>query len=240
MGMLFAVGSLCFLVGPLPAFLEAVGPRTDAIVFVVGSLFFTAAATLQMRGSSGRGRARGLDWWSSAVQLLGTLFFNVTTTRALATSAGSSHYDRLVWRPDAFGSTCFLISGLIAYRASARHGWRPARGAAGWWQSGINLLGCILFGVAAVAGYLVPSSGTALDLAAANWTTSAGAACFLACALGSLRPADTPPPRGTSPQPGGASAPPLGRRWRRGGASPGGVVSTIGMALSHRARANGS
>jgi hypothetical protein len=28
-----------------------------------------------------------------------------------------------------------------------------------------------------------------LDLAAANWTTAAGAACFLACAIGGLRQA---------------------------------------------------
>jgi hypothetical protein len=57
----------------------------------------------------------------------------------------------------------------------------------------VNLLGCVLFGVAAVAGYVVPAEGSALDLGAANWTTAAGAACFLACAVGTLataRPRD--------------------------------------------------
>ena len=62
----------------------------------------------------------------------------------------------------------------------------PARGAPGWWHPGVNLLGCVLFGVAAIAGYVVPTTGSMLDLAAANWNTSAGAACFLACALGAL------------------------------------------------------
>jgi hypothetical protein len=34
---------------------------------------------------------------------------------------------------------------------------------------------------------VVPSSGSILDLAAANWNTGLGAACFLACALATLR-----------------------------------------------------
>jgi hypothetical protein len=33
----------------------------------------------------------------------------------------------------------------------------------------------------------VPSRGSILDLAAANWNTALGAACFLACALATLR-----------------------------------------------------
>jgi peptidoglycan/LPS O-acetylase OafA/YrhL len=97
-----------------------------------------------------------------------------------------SNYNRLVWRPDAFGSICFLISGAIAYRASARRGWLPARGQACWWEPSINLLGCIFFGISAVAGYLVPSTGDLLSLAAANWNTALGAACFLTCAVATL------------------------------------------------------
>jgi hypothetical protein len=121
------------------------------------------------------------------IQSAGTLFFNATTYRALDTALSDPQYDKLVWRPDALGSICFLVSGVIAYRASARRGWLPVRGGAGWWEPAVNLLGCVLFGVAAVAGYVVPSRGSMLDLAAANWTTAAGAACFLVCALGTLR-----------------------------------------------------
>jgi hypothetical protein len=51
----------------------------------------------------------------------------------------------------------------------------------------VNLLGCVFFGISAVAGYVVPSSGSMIDLAAANWNTSLGAACFLACAVDTLR-----------------------------------------------------
>ena len=92
-----------------------------------------------------------------------------------------------MWRPDALGSVCFLVSGIIAYRASARRGWRPVRTGPGWWEPAVNLLGCVFFGIAAVAGYVVPATGSLLDLAAANWNTAAGALCFEACALATLR-----------------------------------------------------
>ena len=43
-GVLFAIGSACFLVGPLPGFVELVGSEVDAAVFFAGSVFFTSAA----------------------------------------------------------------------------------------------------------------------------------------------------------------------------------------------------
>jgi hypothetical protein len=183
MAGLFAAGSVCFLVGPFPGFVGLVGERADAVTFFVGSLLFTAGGALQVSLAAGGDRAA---WRVAVVQSAGTLFFNVTTFQALHTTLSDASYDRLVWRPDAFGSVCFLVSGLIAYRASARSGLLPARGTDGWWQPGVNLVGCILFGISAIAGYVVPSSGTMLDLAAANWTTAGGAACFLACAVGGL------------------------------------------------------
>ena len=190
MALAFAAGSACFLVGPFPGYLALVGPVADGITFFLGSVLFTIGGGLQTwraapaRRDHGAGRAA---WWAAVVQSLGTLFFNVTTFRALQTAVADPAYDRLVWRPDAWGSVCFLVSGGIAYLASSRRGWLPARGRAGWWQPGVNLLGCVFFGIAALAGYVVPASGSTLDLAAANWTTSAGAACFLVCAVGALR-----------------------------------------------------
>jgi YrhK-like protein len=187
--VLFAIGSACFLVGPAPGYVQLVGDDADAVTFFVGSILFTAGGALQgliafpERHSSDSGQKA---WRAAAVQSAGTLFFNVTTYQALHTALSDTGYDRLVWRPDAFGSICFLVSGVIAYRASARHGWLPARGRAGWWEPSINLLGCFFFGISAVAGYLVPSTGSLINLAAANWNTALGAACFLACALATL------------------------------------------------------
>ena len=108
------------------------------------------------------------------------------TYQALHTSLSNANYNRLVWRPDVFGSICFLVSGAIAYRASARRGWLPGRGRSGWWEPSTNLLGCIFFGISAIAGSLVPSTGSLLSLAWANWNTALGAAGFLSCALATL------------------------------------------------------
>lgn len=189
MALAFALGSTCFLVGPFPGYIQLVGERADAITFFVGSILFTTGGALQSvlawpeRAASGQGRAA---WVAAIVQSAGTLFFNVTTYQALHTAVSDPQYNRLVWRPDALGSICFLISGFIAFRASPRTGWLPQRGLHGWWEPGVNLLGCVFFGVSAIAGYVVPSSGSMIDLAAANWNTALGAACFLACALATL------------------------------------------------------
>jgi hypothetical protein len=192
MALCFALGSTCFLIGPFPGYAQLVGESADGVTFFVGSILFTAGGALQSwlawsgRRVPGGGRAA---WWAAIVQSAGTFFFNVTTYQAMHVALSSSEYNRLVWRPDWRGSICFLVSGAIAYRASRRHGWHgwlPERGGSGWWQPAVNLLGCIFFGISAVAGYLVPATGSLLNQAAANWNTSLGAACFLACALDTL------------------------------------------------------
>ncbi len=189
MALCFVLGSTCFLVGPFPGYAGLVGDAADAVTFFVGSVLFTAGGALQVSLAWG-GRASGeggrAALWAAAIQSAGTLFFNETTYRAMHTALSSSEYNKLVWRPDAFGSVCFLISGVIAYHASPRHGWLPVRAQAGWWEPAVNLLGCIFFGISAIAGYVVPSTGSVIDQAAANWNTSLGAACFLACGLFTL------------------------------------------------------
>jgi hypothetical protein len=105
-GVLFAVGSLCFTVGAMPGYVDWVGTDADAITFFVGSIFFTTAAFLQFLqtlnaphalrpGTSGASGERlrfwtwepgRIDWSASAVQLVGTVFFNVTTLAAIDTS----------------------------------------------------------------------------------------------------------------------------------------------------------
>jgi hypothetical protein len=181
-GVLFAVGSACFVVAPFPGFVELVGSAVDGLVFFVGSIFFTSAATLQLV-DAGIFEPRGIVWWSCAVQVLGTLFFNASTFRALQSGLDTTEYNRLVWRPDALGSICFLVSGYLAYlEVCGRPFCRPRRSRK-WWIAGVNLAGCVFFGISAVAGHLVPSTGSAVDLAAANATTVLGAVCFFAGAV---------------------------------------------------------
>jgi hypothetical protein len=175
-GVLFAVGSLCFAVGPFPGFVGLVGAGADAAVFFAGSLFFTTAAGLQLVQARGLGR---MDRWAGGIQLAGTLFFNLSTYHALRTGLSTAQENRLIWTPDAFGSVCFLVASGIA--------WAEVRGAAGrpldWWIAAVNLAGAVAFGVSAVAAYVVPATGDELDLAAANATTVLGALCFLAGAV---------------------------------------------------------
>ena len=199
-GALFAAGSLCFLVAPMRWFLDLVGPQADGTVFFLGSVLFTAAAALQWWGDRG---------WSSVLQLLGTLAFNVTTFRALGTALDSPSYDRLVWRPDAVGSLFFLASGYLAYVQVAGGPLRlPPRTSDGA-IAAVNLFGCVAFGVSAVAAFVLPATGGEADVVVANTTTSVGALAFLVGALlllaqGAPRPAPAagrPPPDGPAGRP---------------------------------------
>jgi hypothetical protein len=176
-GVLFAIGSTCFLVGPFPGFVELVGSTVDGIVFFVGSIFFTSAATLQLLTTDDAWR--GLAWWSSAVQVAGTIFFNVSTFDALRKGLDATEYNRLVWAPDAYGSICFLVSGCLAYVDVGRRRSYVAVRSREWWIAAVNLLGCIAFGISAIASHVIPSTGDALDLSRANATTAFGALCFL-------------------------------------------------------------
>ena len=173
----FAIGSLCFFVGPFPGFADLVGDEADSWVFFVGSIFFTTAAGLTLWQTTLRvpGRWSGdASWWSAAIQFAGTLFFNRSTynatqddlrraARAAGLVTGPVRLDRVPG------------SGLIAYRVATSGKLLPERRDREWWMSAVNLLGCVLFMISAIAAFIVPSTGTVLDLAASNFTTAAAA-----------------------------------------------------------------
>ena len=197
-GVLFAVGSILFALGAAPGYVNVVGTRADSITFFVGSLFFTAAGFLQYRESVDFGAAEGvphgwgrvfffgprqIDWWASAIQLIGTLFFNVSTANAvridLSTSAALHH----VWRPDALGSVCFLVASSLAW-FEVCHGWGSwSPRDLSWWITLLNLVGSVAFGVSAVAAYIVPMTGQLWNVELTNLGTFVGAVCFLAGAI---------------------------------------------------------
>jgi hypothetical protein len=174
-GTLFALGSLCFLVGPFPGYVQLVGSGADGVTFFVGSIFFTAASALQFAATPREERA---DWWAGLIQLAGTLLFNISTFDAMNEALDTAAENHLVWTPDAFGSICFLVASVLAFGAR-----RHAPPSTDWRIAALNLAGSVAFGISAVAAFIVPATGTAVDLAAANWTTALGAACFLAGAL---------------------------------------------------------
>ncbi len=145
--VLFAVGSALFAVGSVPAYVSAVGARWDAVTYFIGSLFFTSAAFLTYReavdaapsaqDNPGHRRffvyqPRRIDWWATAVQLAGTLYFNVSTGVAMETDLTAQAAHQHVWRPDADrlgllpgGQRTGLVRGLPRLGAPGGHGPGP-------------------------------------------------------------------------------------------------------------------
>ncbi len=161
----FAIGSLFFLVGAVPAYQRAVGEVAANATFFVGALFFTAAAFIQLALSGRKPPRRGgsrpdlYDWWAAAIQFAGTLFFNVSTTEALVVAMNERTRIGDGWRPDAFGSICFLISGGLAVVATVDRDrlWDPQ--ARTWHGTGLNLIGSVFFGLSAIGAYTLPETG---------------------------------------------------------------------------------
>jgi hypothetical protein len=195
--VLFAVGSLLFALGAVPGYASAVGALSDTVTFFVGSLFFTAAGFLTYREAVDAGpHAPGsdrrrffvyqpgrIDWWATAVQLAGTVFFNVSTGVAMVSDLSAQAAHRHVWRPDAFGSAAFLVASALAW-FEACHGWAAWRPRSwSWWITLANLIGSIAFGVSAVAGYISPATGQLLNAERSNRGTLIGAVCFFVGAL---------------------------------------------------------
>jgi len=179
---LFVVGAAFFAVATAPGFAAvATATATNALCFI-GSWFFTSAAYIQLRLATG-GRA---DRLAARTQFLGTLLFNISTGSALWAHRVMTER-RFVWRPDAYGSTLFLISSLVAVAAiTVRFGVFAPR-SRDWQAAWINMAGSVAFGVSAV-GAFVSTRGATADEWLANMGTFIGALCFLVAALVSLPP----------------------------------------------------
>ena len=199
-GVLFAIGAACFTIGPFPGYADAVGARADAITFFVGSIFFTSAAFLQYVQAVNAPRdlvmplrrqrltfwawePGRIDWESTAVQFVGTVFFNGTTFAAIDATLSTQQATRVVWVPDAAGSVCFLVASWLAWTEVAHGSWAWAPRSLSWWISGLNMLGSIAFGVSAVAAFYVPTTGDMLNTRLVNLGTAIGGVCFFAGAV---------------------------------------------------------
>lgn len=191
--ILFAIGSLLFAVGSVPGYASAAGAVGDTVTYFVGSLFFTTASFLSYREAVDAApsvlnpahrrffvcQPRRIDWWATAVQLVGTLYFNVSTGLAMVTDLSAQAAHQHVWRPDAIGSVCFLVSSALAWYEVC-HGWAAWRPRSySWWITLLNLIGSIAFGISAVAGYINPVTGQVYNAGRADTQTLIGAVCFL-------------------------------------------------------------
>ena len=173
MAALFALGSTCFLVASVASQWASSSRPAIGVTFFAGSLLFTVAAYLQYAQAVGR-----IDRRAAAIQLAGTLAFNVSTLLAMQHGLDARQTDLRVWAPDAVGSVCFLLASALAYALVRRR-----RRSLSWWIAALNLVGSIAFGVAAIASLVEPASGVMVNVRITNAGTSLGAACFLAGAL---------------------------------------------------------
>jgi hypothetical protein len=184
----FMVGASLFAIGSFPAYAQLVDSRVVGATFVLGSLFFTAAAYGQLvqtlSDGSPRRRLFGWqphrrEWWAAVVQLVGTVLFNVNTINALVTGLTAREVDRLVWAPDMFGSVCFLVASHLAWLVVCGRLWRVASDDADWWSAALNYVGSIFFMLSAIASLVLPTTGEELNTAIVNSGTCLGALCFL-------------------------------------------------------------
>ena len=202
MGGLFAIGSICFVLGSLPLYFNHIAPTAVAVTFFVGSLFFTSASALQYHetrsaptgidpeatGQSGLRALFGIaphciDWWAAAVQLVGTVFFNVSTFAGTRADLSTAQARRLIWAPDVAGSICFLVASWLAYsEVNARIRPHPD-GSTGWRIAAVNMAGSIAFGIAAIAARYLRTTGELANITLVNLGTFVGAICFLVGAV---------------------------------------------------------
>ena len=194
-GILFAIGSFLFALGSIPIYFNSVGTSLDAITFFTGSIFFTSAAYLQYLESVNapnrvsdsikeklyfiKWQPNRIDWWATGIQLIGTLFFNISTFNALRSNSNVNLMNHLVWSPDVYGSICFLIASLLAWWEVSHALWSWKLGNISWWIAALNLIGSVAFGFSAIGAYILPATGLPKNEILVNLGTFIGAICFL-------------------------------------------------------------
>jgi hypothetical protein len=197
---LFMIGSALFALGSFPPYSQMVDPRAVGITFVLGSLFFTAAALTvfvqenreRPPGDAARAmawRVRRRSWWAAGVQFVGTLFFNVNTVRAMDQTFTVEETNRLVWAPDFFGCIAFLVASHLAWVDACGRRWCVRTDDDEWWPAALNYVGSIFFMASAIGSLTLPTTGEALNITLVNSGTFLGALCFLVGSYVLLPPA---------------------------------------------------
>ena len=131
MALFFALGSTCFLIGPFPGYAQLVGANADAVTFFIGSILFTVGGALQTciafpERHSRRSGPRGVVGRRDPIRRHPVLQRHHLPGAAHVPLQLPLRQARVAARRVRLDR--FLVSGAIAYRASDRHGWLPARG----------------------------------------------------------------------------------------------------------------
>jgi len=215
-GCAFFVGGSLFALGAAIAQLGSGNPTASASVYFAGGIFFSTggyASLLGVVNAPPRVNADGprlaerwrwwsyeprrIDWLSAFVLFVGTLAFGVSLITAFLKGLTTHQENRLIWSPEMIGCVLFLISGHLAMREICHRAWPCFRRRdLGWAIVAINQVGSILFMASALAAFIRPVTGSAVNVDVANWGTLTGAACFAVGgalqALGTSTPASTP------------------------------------------------
>ena len=198
----FAIGALLFSVGAglslAPSYAQVLSVTQNQInlVFLVGSVFFTCAAYLQLIQSANAPplskttepsrslvligwRPDDPGWLSSITQFAGTLLFNVNTFDAWLGGGGWLRQDSLIWAPDLVGSVLFLIAGYLALVETCHNWWSWEPGSLAWWIVMINFVGCVAFMISAIFAFVPPTGPSATIIALSTGFTLVGSLGFL-------------------------------------------------------------
>ena len=167
------IGSFCFALGSIPGYASLVPASVVGVTFFIGSIFFTSAAFLQLVQSTDP-----IDWWASAIQFVGTIWFNINTFDAMQTGFDTQQENLRIWTPDFLGSICFLVASYLAV-------WAVCSGPWCWERDESRLVDRAgepaRFGLLHARGarrIRLPSTGDLLDASLANSGTFLGAVCF--------------------------------------------------------------
>lgn len=200
--VLFAIGSIQFMIGALAATWPNASPEvlrdagTLGWIFFVGSIFFTSAAWLQwleaLNGDVSTALAHGPKGWvwfgwrprnlgylASLVQLAGTILFNFNTADAMLPGLSWQQQDLLIWTPNMIGSICFLVASYLAYVEVSHGAGSFAPRSIGWWIAVINLAGSVAFQLSALESFVGPAPSSHQMLFWSTLWTLIGATCFL-------------------------------------------------------------
>jgi hypothetical protein len=184
---LFMIGSSLFAIGTAPGFATLCGADATNLLCFMGSWFFTSAALIQVLLSkptvcrTWEVPSTRAECLSSAIQLFGTLNFNLSTGAALWAQRVPDRR-QLVWGPDAMGSAAFLVSGALGVAAVALAVGLVRLKSRLWLAASTSMIGSIAFGASAV-GAFVTKTGMTEDARLAQLGTFVGALCFLIAAF---------------------------------------------------------
>jgi hypothetical protein len=202
--LLFLIGSALFTLGGfLATYPNTLSAELHTAVFLnnvffVGSLFFTAAAYLQLLEAVNADvaevdrvdlrhpewrwfvwRPKNAGYLASLIQLVGAVFFNFNTADAMLSGLTWAEEDLLIWTPNILGCLCFLAASYLALVEVSHGFWSFQPRSVSWWIAIINLVGSLGFQISAIFSIGLPVSEPAGWTWFSNFFTFLGGLGFL-------------------------------------------------------------